>query len=454
MNINDRLQDVTRRDFFKGGSMAALMTMLGGVELKAQSAPGSEPEKPEAKFKIKVGVIGMGLWGRFLVTNLSRMPEAEIAAVCDTYPAFLRRGAKLAPGAEAVEDYKAILANKDIKAVIVATPTHLHREIVLEALKANKHVYCEAPLATSVEDARAIAKAAAGATRSYFQSGLQFRSDLQRQFLMPFIRSGAMGEQVTARAHFHKKMSWRTASPNPEREKELNWRLSSGTSPGVIGELGIHQVDAMTWFLNKRPTALTGFGSLVLWKDGRDVEDSIQTVFEFPDGVHGHYEATLANSFDSDLELYHGSSATVLVRGTKAWMFKEADAPMLGWEVYARKDTFYKETGIALIANATKLDTVTKRALDEEAFEESPVYSSLAAFLYNSHITSTGIDDFVSSFGENDAEMKTYLKDLDKNRLPFATAKDGFEATVLVLKANEAIRKRSRLVIQDAWFEV
>src|SRR6185295_19305559 len=123
---------------------------------------------------------------------------AETVAICDTYPAMLSRGAKDAPKAIQTKDYKTILDNKDINAVIVATPTHLHKEIVLAALKAGKHVYCEAPLAHTIEDAREIALAAKAAKKQIFQAGLQMRSDPQRQFLLPFIRSGALGKPVLA----------------------------------------------------------------------------------------------------------------------------------------------------------------------------------------------------------------------------------------------------------------
>jgi hypothetical protein len=145
---------------------------------------------------------------------------------------------------------------------------------------------------------------------------------------------------------------------------------------------------------------------------------------------------------------------TVLVRGTKAWMFKEADSPMLGWEVYARKDAFYKETGIVLTANATKLTTVTKKALDEEAFDETPIYNSLYSFLYNTHLVGSGVKDFIDTFGEDEDSMREYIAGLSGDMLPYATYKDGHDATVLVIKANEAIRKRERLVLKDEWFEV
>ena len=209
--------------------------------------------------------------------------------------------------------------------------------MVLAALKAGKHVYCEAPLAGSIEDAREIALAAKAAKQSVFQCGLQMRSDPQRHFLLPFIRSGALGKTVQARAQWHKKTNWRSASPNPDREKALNWRLSQATSLGLIGEIGSHQIDQAGWFLNALPTAVTGFGSLAFWTEDRDVPDTVQAVLEFPAGVRMIYDATLANSFDGEYELLFGSDAAVMMRDGKAWMFKEVDSPLLGWEVYAAK---------------------------------------------------------------------------------------------------------------------
>src|SRR5262249_52810590 len=160
----------------------------------------------------------------------------------------LKRIASAAPAATQTEDYKTILANKDIPAVIIATPTGTHKEIALVALKAGKHVYFEAPLANSIEDARAIALAAKGAKLCVFQAGLQLRSDKQRLFLVPFVRSGQLGKIAEARSQWHKKTSWRTTSPNPEREKALNWRLDKSTSLGLVGEVGIHQIDQEGWF--------------------------------------------------------------------------------------------------------------------------------------------------------------------------------------------------------------
>ncbi len=443
--------DFNRRDFLKNGSAATLMTMLGGVELFAQiNAAGAETKIVLPK--IKVAVIGLGAWGREIVNTLGRLPQADLAVICDTYPASLRRASTAAPGAAQTADYKTILDNKDIKAVIIATPTHLHRDITLAALKAGKHVYCEAPLATTVEDARAIAAAAKEAKQQVFQSGLQMRSEPQRHFLLPFVRSGALGQPVMARAQWHKKQSWRFPSPNPEREKQLNWRLSTATSIGLVGEVGSHQIDQATWFLNAQPVAVSGFGSIALWKDGRDVPDTVQTLLEFPGKVFMNYDATLADSFDGQYEMLYGSDGAIMMRESKAWLFKEADSPLLGWEVYARKDVFYQETGIALVANASK--SVNQESPPaQQAATNTTLLSALGNFLRNAYDVSAAAEDFISSFGSDDPNA--LYEHLNKiHRQPAAGWLEGYQATLTAIKANEALLTGKRIELKSEWYNI
>jgi predicted dehydrogenase len=452
MNENQsQAQDFTRRDFLKNGSVATVMTMLGGVELFAQTN-GAPAEAKPAGPKLKVAVIGLGAWGREMLNTLARIPQAEVAAICDLFPAAFTRAGKLAPGAAQTGDYKTILDNKEIKAVIIATPTHKHKEIVLAALKAGKNVYCEAPLANSLEDARAIALAAKAAQQSIFQAGLQMRSDPQRHFLRPFIRSGALGQSVMARAQWHKKTSWRATGSTPEREKDLNWRLSKAISLGLVGELGIHPIDEATWFLNVQPVAVSGFGANALWKDDRDVPDTVQALIEFPGGVFMNYDATLANSFDGEYEMLYGSDAAVMLRESKAWMFKEVDSPLLGWEVYARKESFYKETGIALVANASK-SVNTGEAAQEPAFTNTPLSYALTTFLRNAGDVSAAVEDAIAALGPDDpsaiAEQVSKVK-----RRPAAGYLEGYQATVTAIKANEAILSGKRLELKPEWYEL
>jgi len=101
-----------RRDFLKRGSFASLMTMMGGVELFAETTPTPAGETKDSEAKIKVAVIGLGARGRDILSALSLLKPADVAAVCDTYGAFLRRSSKFAPNAKKVEDYKAIIDDK------------------------------------------------------------------------------------------------------------------------------------------------------------------------------------------------------------------------------------------------------------------------------------------------------------------------------------------------------
>jgi len=477
MNQPWNSSEYNRRDFLKGTtSFAAMMSLLGAIPIRAaDEKPAEVPVNKAVEEPLSFGVIGCGRWGREIIQALSRRPNAPIMAVCDTYKPFLNRVKDLAPKAEPVSDYKQVLANKAVQAVVVATPSHLHKAIVLDALKAGKHVYCEAPMATTIEDAQAIAQAARAALKVNFQVGLQYRSDPQLLHLANFIRTGVMGKNVKARSQWHKKQQWRVTSPNPDREKEANWRLDREISLGLIGELGIHQMDLASWYFNARPKAITGFGSLIQWTDdGRDMPDTVQVVIEYPGGASHSVEVTIANSFDSEYDIFYGSDSAIMVRDRHAWMFKESDAQLLGWEVYARKESFFKESGIVLGADATKLSAADKKAAtaatganvatttntapgaaSAPVTEESALSYSLQRFITNSLLVGTGVEDFVSSFGDSDMKaLQEYLDGLSKSRVPAAGWKEGYASAVLAIKANEAISKKQRVVLDKALFEL
>lgn len=449
--MNQNEADYNRRDFLKGGSVATLMTMLGGVRLFSAEAAAPEEKKPAGP-KIKIAVIGLGTWGREIVNTLALQDQADLAAICDTYPASLKRAGNALQGVTQTNDYKTILANKDIKAVVVATPTHLHKEIVLESLKAGKHVYCEAPLATSLSEAKEIALAAKGAGKCLFQAGLQWRSDPQRHFLVPFIRSGALGQWAMARGQYHKKQSWRSTSPNPEREKALNWRLSKETSIGLIGEIGCHQIDQASWFFGGLPQAVAGQGNIALHKDGRDVPDTIQACFTYPNGVFFHCDATLANSYDANYDVFYGSDSAVMLRDSDIWLFKEVDSPLFGWEVYTKKEIFHKETGIVIKAGASK-SVPTEQAGQPKPYTETALAYALKTFLRNAVDYTAATEDYIASFGADDESgLVEQLAKVQKR--PAAGYLEGYQATVAAIKANEAILAGQRVELKPDLFEL
>ena len=417
---------ISRRDFLRTGSAAAsLLGLSRAIEIRPD--PAMTRQRSRSAADVTIGMIGYGTRGREITSTLQRVPGAQLSAICDNYAPMLRRAQRDAPDASRHEDYREVLDNADIQAVIIATPTHLHKDIAIAALDAGKNVYCEAPMASSVEDARVMATAArAVSDDQIFQVGQMYRSNPQHRSVYQFIRSGAIGRPAMGRGQWHARQSWRRTSPNADRVRALNWRLDADVSIGLIGEMGIHQMDVAYWVLGALPTSVSGFGQIMAWDDGREVPDTIQAVFEFPGGMHMMYDATLASSFDDAYEAYYGTDSTILFRDRgKAWMFKEVDAPMLGWEVYARKDRFYKETGIALLANATQLDAQNQDPTEDDPNVETPLWYALNEFMENH-------------------EFGPYLPAADYQR--------GLEANVIAIEANRAIIQGTKVAIDPALY--
>jgi predicted dehydrogenase len=454
---------LNRREFLANSTaFGSLMLMMGGVPLladdaKTNAAPGGDTGFSTVGKPVSLGVIGCGLWAREILQTLALLPNAPVVALCDNYKPFLNRAKEYAPAAQLFADYHELLGQKSVEAVIVATPTHQHREIVEAALKAGKHVYCEVPLAHTIEDAKAIANAAKAAERLYFQPGLQSRSDPQFHFVRSFLRSGAVGSWVSARLQSRKKQSWRRASPNPEREKESNWKLDKTLSLGLTGELGIQQLDKVSWYLDSLPNAVFGTGAVVLWKDGREVADNAQALLKYPEDVNCTAEYSLCNSFDADYEMLYGNFATVMMRERKAWLFKEDDSPLLGWEIYASKMQFYESTGITLAANASKSVQAAKSG-KESPYEDSTLHHALKVFVNNAHIVGQEVKNFVSTYGEDADGLKDTvdkaLKTAQHTGFHSAGYKEGYQATVIAIKSNEAVVKGQTVEIPAALYEI
>lgn len=452
--MSENKQDFNRRDFISsaGGSLAAMAAMMQALEARAQDSEGKDSVRrtDDSTPPVKMGLIGYGPQGREIARNLAQLPSAPLVAVSDNYGAMLRRAKREHPKAKGYENYGDLLKDENVEGVIIATAPHDHKDIVHAALKAGKHVYCEAPLGGTAADAKAIAQAAKANPAQNFQAGLQYRSEPQRHFMFPFMRAGAIGKAVHARTQWHKKTSWRRVSPNATREKAINWRLNPELSPGLAGEIGMHQADLVNYFLKLQPVAVNGFGNTIQWRDGRKVPDTVNLVYQYENGFSLTQELTLSNSFDGEYEVMHGTNSAVMLRGAQAWMYKEADAPLIGWEVYARKMPHYGTPGVVLAAGATTLSK-GKKLYVESTFTQSPLFYSLEAFAYNSHQVRSAVKDFTDTFGEADADtLRDFLKEqLDgtNSLLPAASATEGYTATVIGLKANEAVQTGKQIEI-------
>ncbi len=404
-----------RRDFLK--SAAATLALLAG---RRGLAAGDLQTAPLAGPTVRLGVVGLGPWGRDIVARASRIPTIVLAALCDPYAPALTRAGQTAPKAATVPDVRALLDRPDVDGVVIATPSHTHKDLVLAALQAGKHVYCEVPLASALEDARAIAKAA-GESKLHVMGGLQGRSNALWAHVAKFVKSGVLGDAALVRAQWNRKDSWRRTAPTPEREGALNWRLARATSSGLMGEIGLHQIDLVNQYLGALPVAVSGFGATLAWRDGREVPDTVQCVFEYPKSVRAVLTATLASSFSGAHTVFQGSQSSLLIKDTRAWLVKEADSPLLGWEVYARKESVHDETGIALVADATKI----LQAGDEPG--------KVAGVEPEKDALTLSLEAFARLVGQGGASP--------------CTAADALRATAVAIRAHEATLANARLEI-------
>jgi predicted dehydrogenase len=352
------MTDSTRREFLvqSSGAVGGLGVMLGGMSAMAiVPATALAAAARRLAGPVNVGLIGGGRQGRAIIGELQKMENVKIAAVCDSDESRASGAARRATGAASFTDHRTMLDSvKDLSAVIIATPTHLHRAPAVDCAAAGKHVYCEGPLAHSAEDAIAIAKAARTGGK-LFAVGHEGRSNPIYKLARSFFRSDAVRDVVSIEAQQFQKTSWRFPATGSLKDEDVNWRLDPKHSLGLAGEWGSHAIDVACWFTEALPTSVRGHGAVRVHQDGRTIADTIECELLFPGGYRMRYAASLGNSLGGRSETFRGSNAAIRLGWSHGWMFKEADAPTQGWEVYANRQQFHKDEGITLIADATKL---------------------------------------------------------------------------------------------------
>ncbi len=430
-------KELTRREFLKATALAGFLASTGH-----KSFGKSEDQ-------INVAIIGTGEHGRTLLGYLLkiqsldtellklfldltsqeeatfRVPNFKVAALCDIYEPHLKRALDMVgQPVPTYDDYRRVLDDKNIHAVIIATPPHTHKQIVLEALQAGKHVWCEPPLALTLEEAKAIAQAASQAN-TVFQVGLQKRYNPTYSHSVKFMRTGVLGKITLAHAQWHQKTSWRKPVRDQALERQVNWKLYRETSGGLLTEVALHQFDVARWFLGALPISVTAWGSTALWQDGREVPDTIQCVLEFPNGIRMTYHATLTNSFQATYEIFAGEFGTIYLSGGLGVLFKEADAPSLGWEVYAQRHRLGRDEGVMLVASATKLLELGKEP-GEVGFQDR---------LEN--------NEFVVA-------LIRFAMAIREGKKVAAGALQGLEATAIALKAVEALTTGTTQAIKES----
>lgn len=398
------MSDIARREFLAMGVGSAAAFALVPEVLGA-------PVRWNSHIPLRVGVVGAGRQGRVIVGELVSIADVSVTAICDTDDRRLAAGLRRSAGADGFATVQEMLANGNIDAVVIATPTHTHKEIALAALKAGKHIYCECPLAHTVPDCKAIADAARSAS-VVAAGGCQGRANPVYQLARGFFRSDSVRDLVSMHAQSNEKTTWISPASEPARYKAFNWKLDPDISLGLAGEVGAQQFDVFHWYTGRYPVRVFGTGSVRAYQEeNRAVADTIALNLVFDDGAVLQYSATIGNSYGSSYEVFHGTNAAIKLAWKHGWMFKESDAPTQGWEVYANRQQFHTDEGITLIAGATKLAEQGKLK-EGVGLPHIPVHYALV--------------DWINAIGANEP--------------PACSIDDAARATAVAIAANEAVK--------------
>ncbi len=265
---------------------------------------------------VRLAHIGVGNRGSFLLSNTKKVPGVKIVAICDIDPEARDRGATAAgEGGNPVrsfDDHRRMLDQmKDIDAVVIATPTDTHKDLVIAALQAGKHVYSEKPMALNPEECREIYNAAKSA-KGIYQAGFQLRHDPRRRASMEFIQKGGIGKVLYAQGYRH----------TGDLPRGTAWYFNASRSGDNIIEQACHILDLFTWAIDKAPLRAMGSGGINLYKNlpsGRTTMDNYSVIYEFPDDVRVTFSHIYFDpqGFSGIKERVFGEKGAVDIAGAK-----------------------------------------------------------------------------------------------------------------------------------------
>lgn len=273
---------------------------------------------------VNLGIIGTGSRGAGLASIIQTMPDINLAACCDLLPFRLDDGMRYGnKQTRSYGDYRALLDEQTIDAVIVATPFNTHADIAIAALDAGKHVFCEKTMAYGYDDIRRLCEKVKSADL-VFQTGHQYHSSRLYRHIVELVRQGRIGELTAIDCQWNRNGNWRRPVPDRKWERLINWRMYREYSGGLVAELCSHQIDFANWLLNSRPSKVAGFGGIDYWKDGRETYDNVNLITEYPSGVKASYASLTTNSKDGYQIKILGTEGSIIINKNQAWLFAEA----------------------------------------------------------------------------------------------------------------------------------
>ena len=330
-----------RRQFLaKTGAAVVYQLVASAPFLKAAAAND----------QIGLGFIGTGIQGAILMDNFIRMPGVRPVIVADLYDGCLQRAKEQNDGKiETTKRYEEVLGRKDVDAVVIATPDHWHKRMVLEALSAGKHVYIEKPMTWSIDEGKVIIDAVSRAKRM-LQVGSQPKTSTLTAKTREVIKSGVLGKVTMVRMSNHRNSpegAWVYPIPPDASPQTVDWdRFVGHTSKrpfdpkiffrwrcwweysgGVATDLFVH---LLTWLHEAMdvpaPRSVVSQGGLYHFHDGRTVPDVMNSIFEY-DGFMADMYVHLCNGRAAQPTTIMGTQGTLVQQGSRLMLYPEPVAP-------------------------------------------------------------------------------------------------------------------------------
>ncbi len=394
MHVNDFLNHEVNRRQFLGSSARNAAGMAAGVAAAGVVTLAGAIAKAAPNERVSLGIIGARHQGQSLAAGFASLPEVEIAAICDVdqnlRPEAFRSIAELQSRAPRWEkDFRRILDDRTLDAVVIATPDHWHAAMTILACQAGKDIYVETPVAHTLDEGGRMCAAA----RQYgrvVQSGLQQRSGQHFQSAIEFVRSGKLGRVSLAKAwtvHRRKSIGFRKDTAIPEgvnydlwlgpapsqpfnaNRFHTNWHWFWDYGSGELGHWGVHMLDIARWGLDvELPTRVSASGGKFHFNDDQQTPDTLCVQFSYPDKniVWEHrLWSTRGIEGRSTAAAFYGEFGTLIVdRG--------------GWKVYDHKESLSSDTSpLAEPHYRNFIDCIRSRAMPTADLETGRLSSSL-----------------------------------------------------------------------------
>lgn len=291
----------SRRQFIKQSAVLLSAASLGGPWIRTRTHAPSDA--------VRIGAIGINGMGWANVRSHLKVPEVEVAALCDVDNNVLQKRAgdleeMTGSKARLYKDYRALLDDQDLDAVIVATPDHWHPLITMHACEAGKDVYVEKPLANSIGECDAMV-AAASHYKRIVQVGQWQRSGPHWDEAMAFVQSGKLGNIRTAKAWAYQGwMKNIPVRPDAQSPAGVDYDLWLGPAParpfnpnrfhftfrwfwdyagGLMTDWGVHLIDMVLYGMEAvSPKSVLSTGGAFAYPDGgMETPDTQQAIFEY-----------------------------------------------------------------------------------------------------------------------------------------------------------------------------